>query len=237
MPVRTRCPVLTMQLQRPLVKSLGRDASALELEQEPQSGSQQLVQVLDSERRERVRIERGGGAAAQAREELLLEQALPGFIEHPQLARGADEVGELVEQPGARTVERADPGSVQHLRTQLRTPRPKLPGDPLTELLGGAVIERDREDPIWAASLLDQPAEALGRRESLAGARSRGDEKRASRPCVRGGRLLRAEGTCAREADCAHSGGAPPYGHTAECGQLPKRVTHVPASSRGAGSK
>src|SRR5229473_5139054 len=110
-----------MKLQGAVAESTGSDASALELEEEAQPRPQQVVQVFHRECRERVRVERRGGAAAQAGEQVLLEQALSCFIEHAQLARRSDQVGELVKQPRAGAVERAYPGAVQHFRAQLRT--------------------------------------------------------------------------------------------------------------------
>src|SRR5260370_971086 len=176
-------------------------------------------------------------AAATPSAAALLDRPLAGLIEYAQLARGAHEVGELVEQPGARTVERADPGSVQDLRTKLGPACAQLRGDPLPQLLRRAVVERDGQNPIRTDALLDQPAEAFGRCEGLACPGSGGDQKRPLSSGVRDRRLLGAERDRARRARGAHSGGAPPSGHSAQWGQLPKRVTHVPASSLGAGSK
>src|SRR5262249_4206013 len=82
-------------------------------------------------------------------------------------------------------------------------------------------------------ALLHQPAEPLGGRVRLARAGSGRDEEGAVRPRVRGRGLLGAERGDER---AAHSGGWPPYGQIAECGQFEYLLTHVPARSRGAGS-
>src|ERR1700693_5427916 len=115
------------------MEALRRDAAALELEQEPQARAQQVVQVLDGQSGERVRVKRGRAAAAQAGDELLLKQALPRLVEHAKLTRRADEVRELVEQPRARAVEGADPGPVEDLGTALRPGRSALPGGSLAQ--------------------------------------------------------------------------------------------------------
>src|SRR4029077_13690109 len=59
-------PMLGVQLESTLVEARGRDASALQLEQEPQPGAEELVEVVDAQSREGVGIERAGLAAAQA---------------------------------------------------------------------------------------------------------------------------------------------------------------------------
>src|SRR6267143_5006736 len=126
-----RTPVVCVELERPLVEELRGDAAAFQLEQEPQAGAQQLVEVFDRKRRERVRIEWRGRAAAEARDELLLEPALTRLVEDFHLARRADQVGELIEQTGARAVERADPGAIQDLGSQPRLTQTHLLGDAL----------------------------------------------------------------------------------------------------------
>src|SRR6202011_1114914 len=52
-----RVPVLRMQLKGTLVEALGRDAPALQLEQEAQPRAKQLVEVVDAEGGERIRVE------------------------------------------------------------------------------------------------------------------------------------------------------------------------------------
>ena len=128
----TAAPVLGVQVERAMAESIGVDAAALQLEQEPQARAQQVVEVFDSQGAERVWVEWGGGAAAQPRHQLLLEQPLPGLVEDPQLARRANQVRELVQQAGADAVEGADPRSVEGLSrmgalcapgNQIRPPR------------------------------------------------------------------------------------------------------------------
>src|SRR5438132_480970 len=225
-----------MQFESALPETLGVDATALELEQEAKARPEQIVQCGHGEGVERGRVERRRRAAAQPRHELLLEEPLTGLVEDAHLARRADEICELVEQTGADAMEGPDPCSIQSLRTEIRAARGQLVGDPQAQLFGGPVAEGHGEDLIGSYPLLDQPAEPLRRGECLSGAGAGRDEERAERPGVSGGSLLSAQ---QRPADArrAHSGGAPPYGHTAACGQEPKRVTQVPASSRGAGSK
>src|SRR5438094_246072 len=89
--------VLSVQVERSVTEAFGIDAATLQLEQEPEAGSQEVVQVVDRQCAERVGVERCCGAAAQSRHELLLEQALPGLVQDTHLARSTDEVGELVE--------------------------------------------------------------------------------------------------------------------------------------------
>ena len=128
----TAAPVLGVQVERAVAESIGVDAAALQLEQEPQARAQQVVEVFDSQSAERVWVEWRGGAAAQPRHQLLLEQPLPGLVEDPQLARRANQVRELVQQAGADAVEGADPRSVEGLSrmgalcapgNQIRPPR------------------------------------------------------------------------------------------------------------------
>src|SRR6267378_579147 len=52
-----RAPVLSMQVERPVTEAFGIDAATLQLEQEAKSGSQEVVQVVDRQRAERVGIE------------------------------------------------------------------------------------------------------------------------------------------------------------------------------------
>ena len=223
-----------VQLEGPVAKFLWTCSAALQLEQEAESGAQQVVEVVDRKRGERVGVKRRGRPAAKSRHQLLLEQPLACFVQHAQLARLADEVGELIEQARANAVKGADPNVVE--RADVRSARGQLAGDAQAQLLRGAIAERDREYPFGGDTLLDQPAKTLGGGERLAGARAGGDQERPLRSGVGRGGLLSAEDWAA-DSSRAHSGGAPPYGHTAACGQLPKRVTHVPGSSRGAGSK
>ncbi len=98
-------------------------------------------------------------------------------------------------------MEGADPGRVQNLRAKLRSPLGQLTRYALAQLLRCAVVERDRENPVGRHALLDQPAEALGGCEGLAGPGTGGDEERAVRPSVSRRLLLWAQ---------SHSGGAPP---------------------------
>ena len=149
-------------------KTIGVDAPTLELEEKSQTRPQQIVQVVDRKRAEGVRIERGGDAASQLRHQLLLEQLLSSLVENPHLARGADQVRELVEQAGADAVKGPDPRTVQSLRTKVRAARRQLAGDTQAQLLGGAIAEGHGEDAIRRGPLLDQPAEPLGGREGLA---------------------------------------------------------------------
>src|ERR1700694_80616 len=125
-------------------------------------------------------------------------------------------------------MERADPCGVDHLGAELGLALLQLASDAHAQLLSRSVVERDGEDAVRRSTLLDQPAEAFGRGEGLAGSRSGRDEK-----CTTGA------GMSCRCLFCAesHSGGAPPYGQIAAWGQLPKRVTQVPGRLRGAGSK
>src|SRR5205814_7647536 len=143
-----------------------------------------------------VWVEWGGGAAAQPRHQLLLEQPLPGLVEDPQLARRANQVRELVQQAGADAVEGADPHSVEGLSrmgalrapgNQIRPPRCQLPGDAEPQLFGGAVAEGDGQDLVRSDPLLDEPAEPLGGGERLAGFRPGRDEERSMRHGGRGG--------------------------------------------------
>ncbi len=184
-----------------------RYAAALQLEQEPQPGAEELVEVVDAESREGVRIERGGFAAAQARHQPLFEQALPGLVKHPELAGRSDQVSELVEKARADAVESPDPGAIEDLRPQIRPARHQLIGDPRPQLVGGALVEGDRQDLAGRDSMLDQPAETFGRGGGLARARSRGDEKSALWAGVGGSVLLGAERS---GWSGNHSGGAPP---------------------------
>src|SRR5712671_1246682 len=188
-----RGPVVRVQLERALMKELRCDAATFELEQESQAGAQQLVEVLDRERGEGVWVERRRRPAAQARDELLFEEALPGLVEDFHLARRADQVGELVEQPGAGAVERADPGAIQDLGSQVRLTHAHLLSNALPQLFGRAIVERDGEDLVRSDPLLDEPAETLGRRERLAGAWAGGDQKRAGGAGVRRRSLFDAE--------------------------------------------
>src|SRR5436190_22563151 len=98
-----------MQLGCARAKVVGVDASALQLEEKSQTRPQQVVEVVDRERAEGVGVERGGGAAAQLRHHLLLEQLLTRFVEDSHLTRGADEVCEFVEQARADAVKGPDP--------------------------------------------------------------------------------------------------------------------------------
>src|ERR1700676_1438203 len=91
-----RIPMMGVQLESALVKPFGRDASAFELQKEPKPGPQQVVQVVDAQRGERIGVEGCGLAASEACNQTLLEQPLARFIEHTKLARRADQVGELV---------------------------------------------------------------------------------------------------------------------------------------------
>ena len=204
--LRSRGPVSQVQLVRPLVELVGPDAAALQLQDESKPKPQQLVQLLHAQRHKRVRIEGSRGAAAELRDERLLEKALAGLIEHAQLARGADEVRELLEQTRARAMERADPRAVHHLRAELRSPSRQLGCDALAKLVCRAVVEGDRQDPVGRHALLDQPAESLRRRVGLACAWAGRDEEGAVRTRVRRRRLLRAQRANAH----AHSGGCPP---------------------------
>ena len=106
---RASAPVPLMHLERALAKAFGADASALELEQEPQARPQQVVEVVDGQGAERVGIEGRRGAAAQPRHELLLEQPLPRLVEDAQLARRPDQICELVQKPCANAVKGSDP--------------------------------------------------------------------------------------------------------------------------------
>src|SRR3989454_9421505 len=225
-----------MQFESALPEMLGVDAAALELEQEAKARPEQIVQVVHGQGGERVRVKRRGRAAAQPRHELLLEEPLTGLVEDAHLAGRAAEIGELVEQTGADAVEGPDPGSIQSLRTEIRAACGQLVGDPQAQLFGGPVAEGNGEDLIGSYPLLDQPAEPLCRGECLSGAWAGRDEERADWPGVSGGSLLSAQHPPA-DARRAHSGGAPPYGDTAPRRQEPNRLTQVPGSSRGAGSK
>src|SRR3984893_8235028 len=226
--------MLGVQLEGAFVEALRGDAPSLELEEEAQPGAEQVVEVVDAERRERIGVERGGLAAAQARDQSLLEKPLARLVQHPKRARHPNEVRELVEQAGADAVERADPSAVEDLGAELGTAGKQLFGDARAELVGGALVEGDGEDLPRRHAMLDEPAEPLGRGRGLARARPGGDEKRAFGSGMRGRRLLGAQPS-SRLGD--HSGGAPPYGQIAACGHDPKRVMQVPARSRGAGSK
>src|SRR5260370_23855991 len=95
---------LLVQLQSTLLEPLGSDAATLELEQEAKAGSQQVVEVLDGQRDERVGIEGRGGSAPHSRHEPLLEEALACLIQDARLAGRADQIGELIEQPRAGAV-------------------------------------------------------------------------------------------------------------------------------------
>src|SRR4029077_1695944 len=103
-----------------VVEVFGADAAAFELEKKAKSGPQEIVQVVHRQRRERVRVERRRCAAAQLGEELLLEQALARLVEDAHLARRADEVGELIEQPSADAVKGPDPCSVERVGAKVR---------------------------------------------------------------------------------------------------------------------
>src|SRR5207253_10781056 len=92
-----RAPVLSVEVERSVTEAFGIDAATLQLEQEPEAGSQEVVQVVDRQCAERVGVERCCGAAAQSRQERVLEQALPGLLQDTHLARSTDDVGELVE--------------------------------------------------------------------------------------------------------------------------------------------
>src|SRR2546425_649727 len=93
-----RLPVLRVQLESALVESLRRDAPALQLEKEAEPGTQEVVEVVDAQPCERVRIEGCSLTASQARHQPLLEKPLSSLVEHAQLSRRPDKVGELVEQ-------------------------------------------------------------------------------------------------------------------------------------------
>src|SRR5467141_3000151 len=168
-----------VQLEGTLVKALGGDAPAFELEEEAQPGAEEVVEVVDAQRRERIGVERGGFAAAQARNQPLLEELLARLVQHPELARRANEVRELVEQAGAYAVERADPRAVEDLWPEVWTAGKQLFGDTRSELVGGAIVESDRENLAGRHAVLDEPAETLGRGRGLARARPGSDEKRA----------------------------------------------------------
>src|SRR6202022_3981959 len=98
---------------------------------------------------------------------------------HSKLARHPNEVRELVEQAGADAVERADPRAVEDLGAEVGTAGKQLFGDARAELVGGAIVEGDREDLSGRHAMFDEPAETLGRGRGLARARPGGDEKRA----------------------------------------------------------
>src|SRR4029077_2155269 len=111
------------------VEARRRDAAALELEEEAQPGAEQLIEVVDAQGREGVWVQRRGFAAAQPRHQTLLEQPLPGLVEHLELAGRPDQVGELIEKPRAYAVESPDPGAVEDLRPEVRPARGQLIGD------------------------------------------------------------------------------------------------------------
>ena len=205
--------MLGVKLGGSLVKPFRVDAAALQLQQESQAGAQQVVQVFDRKRGVRVGIEGRGGAAAQPCHQLLLEQPLAGLIEHSQLARRADEIGELVEEARADAVKGPDPSTIEDLRTKVGPPRRELVRDPPAKLFGGPIAERHREDLVGRDSLFDQPTKPLRGGEGLASARPRSDQECALWTCVRRRGLFAGEGGCA-DSDGTHSGGAPPYGHT-----------------------
>ena len=107
-------------------------------------------------------------------------------------------------------MKRADPRGIQRSSAKLGAPRRELVRDPLPQFLGGAVAESHGQDPVGPDTLLDQPAETLGRGERLAGAWSGRDQERALGPGVRRRRLLFAQHRASHPCR-AHSGGDPPY--------------------------
>ncbi len=161
-------PVVRVQLDRAVVEVLGADAAALELEEKAKSGAQEVVEVVHRQRRERIRVERRRRAAAQPREQLLLEQALTRLVEHTHLARRADQVGELIEQPRADAVKGPDPRSIEGVGAEVGPAGGQLRRDPPAQFLGGPIAEGHREDPVGSDALLDQPAEPLRGGEGLA---------------------------------------------------------------------
>src|SRR3981189_2812314 len=98
-----------MQLECAFPESLRRDTPTLQLQQESQSRTQEVVQILDRQRYERIGVQGSSGTAAQAGDESLLKQTLPCLVQHAQLTRSSDQVGELVKKAGADAMERADP--------------------------------------------------------------------------------------------------------------------------------
>src|SRR5712692_1172138 len=168
-----RVPVLSVQLEGAFVEAHGRDASAFELEQESQPRAEEVVQVVDAQSREGVGIEWGGLAAAQARHQPLLEQSLPGLVEHLELAGRPDQVSELVEKARADAVEGSDPGTVEDLRSEIGPARHQLISDARPQLVGGAIVEGYGQDLAGRHSMLDQPAETFGRGGGLARTRTR----------------------------------------------------------------
>src|SRR6267378_5047424 len=64
-------PVLGVEVERSLLKSFWADAATFELEQEAQSRTKEVIEVVHRQRGEGVRVERRGGAAAQLRHQLL----------------------------------------------------------------------------------------------------------------------------------------------------------------------
>src|SRR5438309_8586117 len=126
--------MLGVKLEGTLGKALGGDARAFDLEEEAQPGAEEVVEVVDAQRRERIGVERGGFAAAQARDQPLLEELLARLIQHPELTRRANEVRELIEQAGAYAVERADPRAVEDLGPEAWTEGKQLSVDAPSEL-------------------------------------------------------------------------------------------------------
>src|SRR6266508_844612 len=206
---RTARPVLSMQIRRTLPEALRINAPALQLEEKAQARPQQVVEIVDRQGAEGVRVEWRGFPAAKSCDELLLEKLLARLVEDAHLARRADQVRELVEQPRADAVKGPDPRGVERLRAQARPARGELQRDPLPQLLGGAFAECHGQDLVWRDALLDEPAEPLGRGEGLACAWSCGDQEGALRTRVRGRGLLATQRRPGH-AQGAHSGGAPP---------------------------
>ena len=98
-----------MQIDGAVMELLRAYAPTLQLQEETEARAQQVVEVVDGECRERVRVEGRGRAAAQTGDELLLEETLPDLVQHSHLTRRANQVGELVEQPRAHGMESPDP--------------------------------------------------------------------------------------------------------------------------------
>src|SRR5205823_2634093 len=182
-----------LQLQGALPESLRADAAALELEQKAEPGAEQVVEVVDRQRSEGVGVEGRGRTAAQPGDELLLKQLLPGLVEDAHFAWRTDHVGELVEKPSADAVKSSDPGAVELLHRQVRTARPERRRDPQPQLFRRSVAKGQGEDLVRRDALLDEPAEALRRGESLPGARTGRNQESSLRAGVCGGRLLGAE--------------------------------------------
>src|SRR4029077_7418139 len=163
---------------------------SLQLEQEAQSRPEKIVEVVDAQTGERVRVERGRLAAAQARHQTLLEEALSSLVQHTQLARRPHQVGEFVEQARADAVKRPYPRAVEDLGPKVGSAHPELCGDALTQLVGGTIAEGDGQDLAGWDPVLHEPAEALHGGRGLPGAGPGRNEKRTLGSCVRGSGLL-----------------------------------------------